>query len=162
MSSQRRGKAMRAPFFSRHAALLPMIVLLSLVGGAPPLADGTPMRASIGGGDAWSYEGEVIVAGGQTCTHIPCNFYCARGVCAHGKGHLGTDGSWWYDGTFVGGQMEGFGRLENDFYVYQGGFKRNKFDGDGVLTCHGGATYRGHFIAGTLSGKAIGWKEPCE
>jgi hypothetical protein len=158
-----------------------MAAIMALVSGySSGFADGTPMRNTIGGGDAWSYEGEVIVAGGQTCTHIPCNFYCEKGVCAHGTGHLGTDGSWWYDGTFVGGQMEGFGRYENDFYVYEGGFESNKFHGQGKLSCHLGPLYEGNFdkgnlvrefrIAGSpktvktriLPGQPVGWIGPCE
>ena len=84
-------------------------------------------------------------------------------ICAHGTGHLGTDGSWWYDGSFVHGQMEGHGRYENDFYVYEGEFKNNQFDGKGVLTCLvSGPAYRGVFVNGSLNGKPVGWQGPCD
>ena len=76
---------------------------------------------------------------------------------------LGTDGSWWYDGSFVDGQMEGHGRYENDFYVYEGEFKNNQFDGNGVLTCLvNGPAYRGVFVNGSLNGKTVGWQGPCD
>lgn len=136
---------------------------------------------AIGGGDAWSYSGEVVFRpGAGTCTSIPCSRYCEDSYCAHGTGHLGTDGSWWYDGTFVDGRMEGIGRLENDFYVYEGGFKNNEFDGPGTLTCLSGPRYEGAFAAGKLIGEfrlpgsqnvvktrlppgaRVGWEGPCD
>ena len=117
----------------------------------------------LGGGDAWSYSGEVVFRPGSgTCTRIPCGRYCENDYCAHGTGHLGTDGSWWYDGTFVDGRMEGIGRYENDFYFYKGGFKDNQFDGKGTLTCLvNGPVFWGGFVNGTLNGRPVGWEGPC-
>ena len=118
----------------------------------------------LGGGDAWSYSGEVVLkpGSGKGCTRIPCGQYCQNDYCAHGTGHLGTDGSWWYDGTFVDGRMEGIGRYENDFYFYKGGFKNNQFDGESILTCLvNGPVFRGIFVNGTLNGEFVSWKGPC-
>jgi hypothetical protein len=114
-----------------------------------------PVMVQIGGGDAWSYVGEGISPSPLTCSHIPCRFYCGSGYCAHGRGHLGTDGSWWYDGDFVRGQMEGRGRYENDFYVYTGGFKGNEFDGKGQIACLTGPYYLGEFADGRLVGQLL-------
>lgn len=137
-----------------------------------------PGIVNIGGGDAWSYTGEGIGPSAVTCSFIPCRVYCGRGFCAHGKGHLGTDGSWWYSGDFVQGRMEGQGRYENDFYVYVGGFKNNVFDGKGQLDCLAGPHYLGEFSEGRLvspfesaglpaetrikPGEPVGWVGPCE
>jgi hypothetical protein len=117
----------------------------------------------LGGGDAWSYSGEVVLRPGSgTCTRIPCGRYCEKNYCAQGAGHLGTDGSWWYDGTFVDGRMEGIGRYENDFYFYKGGFKNNQFDGEGILTCLiNGPVFRGIFVHGSLNGESVSWEGPC-
>jgi hypothetical protein len=135
-----------------------------------------------GGGDSWSYEGEVEAKPAATaaCMNTPnCSQYCDAHYCAHGSGSLGTDGGLVYKGSFVHGRFEGFGHYETDFYDYDGEFKQGKFDGHGVLTCLRGGYYDGTFVAGAipgpltdeyrgikrleqLVGKPVGWVGPCE
>ena len=76
--------------------------------------------------------------------------------------------------------MEGFGRYENDFYIYEGGFRSNEFHGKGKLHCLLGSPYEGDFDKGKLvgefritggpktvktrilPGQPVGWIGPCE
>jgi hypothetical protein len=133
--------------------------------------------------DSWQYEGEVELRpgyGGNCYSPPVCLEYCSAGYCPHGFGHLGTDASWSYDGTFVHGRIEGVGVYENDFYRYVGGFKAGLFDGHGVLTCGSGGRFEGTFVHGYMrrqfnigppdehgtgqvfSDTWVGWEGPCK
>ena len=105
--------------------------------------------------DIWHYSGEVerVPFSEPTCRKASlCAQYCSGGYCAHGNGSLGTDGDWNYEGTFVHGRLEGYGTLDEDTFVYFGGFRHGMFDGLGVLTYDSGTRYEGTFVCGWMVG----------
>ena len=113
--------------------------------------------------DLWSFSGptKFISHTGTTCrTAGVCARYCVNDHCAHGSGHLGSDGSWWYDGEFVEGYMTGTGVMTTDFYEYTGGFEMGRPHGHGVLVCLQGRGFEGNWIHGSLDGQFAGYDFP--
>ena len=113
--------------------------------------------------DLWFYSGPTTHIGGAgtTCESVGvCVRYCIDDQCAHGVGHLGSDGGWTYRGSFVEGYMEGVGDLSTDYYEYIGRFKGGRPHGHGVLTCFKGKSFEGDWINGALAGVPTGINRP--
>ena len=97
----------------------------------------------------------------KACSDVPCTYYCNAKYCAHGNGRVNFWGEdregreWTYIGDFVHGRMEGFGRFNTDFFIYEGQFKANEFDGHGTVNCLEGTEelYEGDFAMGHLIGE---------
>lgn len=97
----------------------------------------------------------------KACNGPPCVYYCDAKYCAHGNGRVIFAGEyregreWSYIGDFVHGRMEGFGRFETYFFIYEGQFKANEFDGHGTVNCLEGTEglYEGEFAMGNLIGE---------
>lgn len=97
----------------------------------------------------------------KACNDVPCAYYCNAKYCAHGNGRVNFWGEdregreWTYTGDFVHGRMEGFGRFKTDFFIYEGQFKANEFDGHGTVNCLEGTEelYEGDFAMGHLIGE---------
>jgi hypothetical protein len=94
--------------------------------------------------------------------HPPCAYYCNAKYCAHGKGRVVFFGGehaegreWYYNGDFVHGRMEGFGKFTTDHFIYKGQFKANQFDGHGTVQCEYETEgwYEGEFAGGRLIGE---------
>jgi len=53
------------------------------------------------------------------------------------------------------GRRQGFGKIEEWGYVYEGNFKDDYKEGEGVLTWPDGRQYSGQFVQGKFHGKAV-------
>ena len=115
--------------------------------------------------DIAGYSGDIApnTDPSKACNHVlpPCAYYCNAKYCAHGNGRVNFWGEdregreWTYIGDFVHGRMEGFGRFKTDFFIYEGQFKANEFDGHGTVNCLEGTEelYEGDFAMGHLIGE---------
>ena len=97
--------------------------------------------------DKWYYAGEAV-------PHTLGGRFCDAQYCADGEGTLRSDGSWTYTGEFVSGQIEGFGRIEGDFYEYVGGFKAEA-SWARQASMLWGASFEGQFVEGRMVGDFV-------
>ena len=67
-------------------------------------------------------------------------------------GKLEQNNGDYFEGNWVNGQWEGYGKLIQNGSVYEGGFKDNKQDGEGKEIWPDGAKFEGHYEKGVKSG----------
>lgn len=80
-------------------------------------------------------------------TISPVKSQCKSGNCINGTGKI--DFSWCvYEGTFVNGKPEGNGSITYDNYTYKGSFKNGMEDGDGVIIYKDGRKENVHYMEG--------------
>ncbi|CAK8997745.1 unnamed protein product [Durusdinium trenchii] len=107
------------------------------------------------------YQGEVSIATGQRegkGTYYYTNpYFIYEGDWLDGKKHgqgrlsFGEDG--FYEGSFEGGEISGFGRQELNGWSYEGQFLQGQKHGEGTLNKADGGTYTGGWSQGKYSGE---------
>ena len=72
---------------------------------------------------------------------------CKSGNCINGTGKM--DYGWCvYEGAFVNGKAEGTGTIKYDDYTYTGNFKNGMENGDGIIVYKDGRKENVHYVNG--------------